>query len=292
MTMRTIVWQRSSRYALVRCVNNGRGVIVEKEIAPKSVNSENARWVNETSIYFRKQLRQLGVLLAEPYTFTEKEGKAIQCSPYVGLDLDEVFTRGEATAKTLEELLSTMSGVLFQKNREVGIDARLSNFCLGPDARVYYVDTFPPLVKYQGEFIVHFPNPTDKEVQEQELRRKFDPLGIMRRLRFSILAQDVGISEPDILKATRNVMGRSFGQEVKDSFHMLPDHKETEQALSELTLDDPDAIRELALNFMPPRGSTRDKYFSTIFDLSSNFCPLKITAKERVDRIRDLFVSR
>jgi hypothetical protein len=287
-----VVWQVKSRYALVTCINNGRGVIVEKEICPESVNSQNARWVNRTSMYFRKKLRGLGVLLAEPYTFVEREGKAIQCSPYVGLDLDEVFHEGGATPAVLKELLSTISGVLTQKEREVGLDARLSNFCLGPDGRVYYVDTFPPLVKYQGEFLVHFPNPTDSKIVEQELKRKFNPLGILRRLRFSILAQDAGISEANILAAIGSVMGEAFGGGVRNFFQALPDNKELSVALAELTLDNPDAIRELALRFMPPRGEARTKFFHQVFDLSSNFCPLKITAEERMSRIHDLFAGR
>ncbi len=290
--MKTIVWQRKSRYALVTCVNNGRGVVVEKEISPENVNSGNAVWVNQTSVYFRQKLRELGVLLAEPYTFSEQEGKAIQCSPYVGLDLDEVFDKGKATAEILRELLSTMGGVLSQKEREVGIDARLSNFCLGPDSRVYYVDTFPPLVKYEGEFIVHFPNPTEPEMVEQELKRKFDSLGILRRLRFSILAQDAGLNEQHILAAVGEVLGKNFGQQVRNFFQTLPDNKEVGVALAELTLSDPDAIRELALRFMPPKGEVRDKYFSEVFDLSSHFCPLKMTAGQRIVRLRELFVRR
>src|SRR3989344_2342089 len=289
--MRTIVWQVKSRYALVTCIDNGRGAIVEKEIAPERVNSQNALWVNQTSIYFREKLRALGVPLAEPYTFTEEGERAIQSSPYVGPDLEEVFRKGEATPAILEKLLSAISGVLAQQDSEGGIDARLPNFCLGSDGGVYYVDTFPPLVKYEGEFIVHFPNPAEAEVVKQELQRKFDPLGILRRLRFSILAQDVGISETDILGATRSVMGEAFSEKVRDFFQTLPDHKEIEVALTELTLDSPDAIRELALRFMPPAGEARKKYFSQVFDLSSNFCPLKITAEERVDRIRGLFVG-
>jgi hypothetical protein len=288
---RTIVWQRKSRYALVTCFSNGRGVVVEKEIAPENVNSGNAHWVNDTSVYFRNKLRDLGVLLAEPYTFTVRGSKAIQRSPYVGLNLDEVFHKGDASAKTLQELFSTMRGVLTQEEREVGLDARLSNFCLGPDKRVYYVDTFPPLVKYKEKFIVHFPNPTDSEVVEQELKRKFDPLGILRRIRFSILAQDAGINEQHILVAVRDVMGKVFGHQVQDFFQTLPDNK-PEQALAELNLSDPDAIRELALRFMPVKGKAREKYFSTVFDLSSNFCPLKITAEERMSRLRDLFVRK
>src|SRR3989344_1114579 len=289
--MRTIVWQEKSRYALVTCINNGRGVVVEKVIAPESVNSQNAHWVNETSMYFREKLRELGVLLAEPYTFAEEGGKAIQTSPYVGLALNKVFHKGEGTTAILENLISTIGGVLSQQVAEVGIDARLSNFCLGPDNRVYYVDTFPPLVKYRGKYIVHFPNPTDQMVIRQEIGRKFNHLGILRRLRFSIL-QDTGTTEADIMLAVRNIMGGSFASEVEAFFQTLPDNKDIEVALAELSLDEPDAIRELALRFMPPKGEERDKYFDAVFDLSSNFCPLKITPEERVSRIRDLFVQK
>lgn len=293
--MKDIIWQKKSRYALVTCINNGRGVVVEKQIAPENVNSGNAYWVNKTSAYFRQELRNHGVLLAEPYTFAEKEGKAIQCSPYVGLNLDEVFHREKKVKihHILEGLISTISGVLLQPDcgRRVGIDARLSNFCLGPDGRnVYYVDTFPPLVEYKGKYIVHFPNPTDPKLIEQELKRKFDPLGIMRRLRFSILAQDTGIHEVDVLMAVEEIMGGAFERQVRDFFQTLPDNKEEKQALNELSLSDPDAIRELALRFMPPRGEARDKYFSEVFDLSSHFCPLKMTVSERMTRLRELLV--
>jgi hypothetical protein len=291
-TDKVVVWQAKSRYALVTCTSNSRGVVVEKEIAPENVNSGNTRWVNETSLYFRRRLRDLGVLLAEPYTFEEREGKAIQSSPYVGRDLDEFFRNGDARPSIIGKIISAIHGVLTQTTREVGIDARLSNFCLGPDERVYYVDTFPPLVKYQGEFIVHFPNPTDPKIVEQELKRKFDPLGILRRLRFSILAQDAGISEADIVIAVGVAMGEKFGRQVRDFFQTLPDNKPTEVALRELTLDDPDAIRELALRFMPRCWGGQAKFFSTVFDLSSNFCPLKITTEERIARLRELFVNK
>jgi hypothetical protein len=154
------------------------------------------------------------------------------------------------------------------------------------------VDTFPPLVKFQGEFLVHFPNPIDPKIIEQELKRKFDPLGILRRLRFSILAQDAGIGEADIVVAVRSVVGKTFGDQVQQFFQTLPDNKPVEVALAELTLDDPDAIRELALRFMPRCGEAHAKYFSAVFDLSSNFCPLQITAEERIARLRELFVKK
>jgi len=287
-----IVWQRKSRYALVNCINTGRnGLVVEKQIAPENVNFWNARWVNETSMYFRKRLREIGVPMAEPYTFVERDDKAIQCSPYVGPDLDTVFSQGEATAETLQKIFSAMRGILSQTEREVGIDARLSNFCLSSESKLYYVDTFPPLVKYEGEFIVHFPNPTDPKIVEQELKRKFDPLGIIRRMRYSILAQDVGINEQHILVAIRKIMGKSFGRRVHEFFQTLPDNKDVSVALSELSLEDPDSIRELALRFMPTKGKDRADYFSKVFDLSSNFCPFKITAEEKIQRLHELFVG-
>ena len=287
----TIVWQKKSRYALVTCINNGRGVIVVKEIAPEKVNSGNARWVNETSAYFRNRLRELGVLLAEPYKLEEKDGKAVQTSPYVGLDLSKAFERSAAGTEVLEGIFATIRGVLVQEGREVGIDARLSNFCLGPDGRVYYVDTFPPLVRYDGEYLVHFPNPTDPVMVEQELQRKFDALGILRRLRFSILQHGM-FEDEHIIAAANNVVGADFGRKARDLFSTFADKQNPVAAVAGMTLEDPDAIRELALRFMPPRGEMRDQYFETIFDLSSHFCPLKITEEERIRRIRELFAQK
>lgn len=287
----TVIWQKKSRYALVTCINNGRGIVVEKQIAPQSVTTENVVWVNETSKYFRKKLAELHVQLAEPYTFVEREDKSIQCSPYVGLNLIEVFRKTQDHFTTLVKLLATMKGVLAQKTREVGIDARLSNFCLGPDGKVYYIDTFPPLVKYEGVFIVHFPNPTEPARVEEELKRKFDPLGILRRLRFDILSQDTSITEAMLVEAVRYVMGKEFCSNVEHFFKALPSNNGYKKALAELTLDDPDAIRELALRFMPQQRETRDAYLSTIFDLSSKYCLLKLTDEERLQRIRELFAT-
>jgi hypothetical protein len=127
---------------------------------------------------------------------------------------------------------------------------------------------------------------------EQELTRKFDPLGILRRLRFSILSLDAGISEVDILIAIRSVMGEAFHKTVQSFFSTLPDNGDVKQILENLTLDDTDAIRELALRFMPPRGEARNTYFTEVFDLSSSFCLLKITDEERLSRLRGLFVEK
>lgn len=284
-----IVWSIKSRYALVTCIQNEQGVFVRKEIAPENVNLGNAEWVNNVSIHFRNELHKLGVPLVEPYTFSEEGEKAIQTSPYAGFDLEYLVQKGEFTDAVLEKLILGIKSVLSQKNLEVGIDARLSNFCLGEDGVVRYIDTFPPLVKYEGKYIVHFPNPTDEKIIAQELKRKFDPLGIIRRLRFSILEQDAGITDDQILAAIQNIMGEKFYNQVHTFFQTLPDHMEISEALKHLTLDDPDGIRELAIKVMPSAGTGRGRFLNEIFELSSHFCPINITPKERLDRIHNLF---
>lgn len=287
--MKKIIWQVKSRYALVTCINNGRGIIVEKEIDPQG----NARLVNKTSVYFRKKLRENGVLIAEPYICYKKNGKAIQTSPYVGLDLEKIFHQGGANEKLLTKLIGSISGILNQEVPEVGIDARLSNFCLGPNEDIYYVDTFPPLVKYKGEYLVHFPNPTDGEILKQEFFRKFDCFGILRRLRFSILEQDVGFTEDHIINAINDVLGSEFAKKTKDFFETFPDHTGTlDLAFSMLKIKDTDGIRELALRLMPHPGKNRESFLNDIFELSSNFCPIKLSPDERLTRIKRIFLDQ
>lgn len=244
-------------------------------------------------MHFRSELQRLGVSLAEPYTFSEENGKAIQTSPYAGFDLENIIQKGEITDAMLENLILAIKGVLLQKDLQAGIDARLSNFCLGEDGIVRYVDTFPPLVEYQGEYIVHFPNPTDPKIIQQELKRKFDPLGIIRRLRFSILEQDMGISDSQILFAIQKVMGQEFADKVNVFFQTFPDHMEISDAFTQLSLDDPDGIRELAIKLMPSKGKERNEFLKEIFELSSHFGPLAgLTKEERLNRIQNLFKKR
>ncbi len=285
------LWSMNSRYAVVTCFQQGEQLIVQKIIAPNTVTKLNAKWVNDVSAYFRNELRALKVPLAEPYLLSEEEGKAIQTSPYAGPDLEKFFQSHSVIVNInlLEKLFKAIQGVLTQKIPNVGIDARLSNFCLSEvDGSVCYVDTFPPLVKYENNYIVHFPNPTDPHIVEQEFKRKFEPLGILRRLRFSILEQDIGISEKNIIDAIKNVMGEEFAGTVEDFFNTFLDKLEIDEAIDKLMIEDPDGIRELALKCMPPKGDVRQKFLSEIFDLSSNFCPLPLNSEERLSRIKQL----
>ncbi len=287
-----ILWTVKSRYAVVYCYELNGNCYVEKIIAPNVVTEANAEWVNDVSEYFRSKLTELQVPLATPYTFSEENGDAIQLSPYIGCDLEIIFKSGKTSVYLLEKIIAAIKPILLQKEPEVGIDARLSNFCLGNNGSVCYVDTFPPLVMYkpkQGkeELIVHFPNPTDPKVVQQEYFRKFNPLGILRRLRFSLLEQNVGLDEDSLLTAIKNVMGDEFANVTADFFANLPDHFSIQQGIEKVSLDDPDGIREVALNCQPPKGERQD-FLRIIFDLSSNFCPYNITDEVRIDLIRDI----
>lgn len=289
--MNNILWQMSSRHAEVVCLRNSQGeILVEKRVAPQVSLNGRLSWINEATACFREKLHANEVPLAEPYVFEERDGKAIQTSPYVGKDLEVVLR--EDGSIPLEGLIQAIRGILvLENNQDVGVDTRLSNFCLSESGEVVYVDTFPPLVRFQGKLLVHFPNPTDPRVLQQEFVRKFSPLGILRRLRFGILEQDAGLGEEDLLEAIGQVLGREFMKKVETYFNSLPDHGDLEKALKKMTLEDPDGIRELALRCMPPKGETRDRFLFRIFSLSSNFCPEKLNEVERLAEIRKMLLT-
>lgn len=282
------LWQVESRYALVTCYH-GRPPMVEKIISPDRVNAGNVEWVNTYSKIFRQKLKKVGVPLAEPYTFMRENGNAIQWSPFIGPDVEKLFKEGSGSYELLVQVVSAMKGLLLQKNPKVGIDARLSNFCLG-DSGLIYVDTFPPIMKYKGELIVHFPNPNEHTILEQEFFRKFKALGILRRLRFSLLEQGTDFNEEHLISAIEVVMGKSFTLEVKAFFETFPDHLPLQDALGLLSLDNPDAIREIALKLMPPKGLERDSFLREIFNLSSNYCPYNLSPARRLEKIQELFL--
>ncbi len=281
-------WQIKSNYAIVSCFPYGNKLFVEKQIAPDRVTSGNSKWVNDVSKYFRAKLQDLGVPLAEPYICFEQDGHAIQISPYVGSDLERIFSEGQGNYRVLEDLIEAMQGVMLQEPPEVGLDARLSNFCLDKGGAIFYIDTFPPLVKFEDEILVHFPNPKDEVILKQEFFRKFQPKGILRRLRFNLLEQETKFGEKELLAAIRAVMGDNFYFSIADFFANLPDKLPSEEALEIITLDDPDGIREVAIKFMPPKGDDRSEFIREIFNLSSNYCPYQLNPLQRMQQVRNL----
>ena len=284
--MKKIEWTLNSRYAVVSCFSKSGVLWVEKMISTDNTEIQNPKWVNEVSECFRQKLIFNKVPLASPYLFEEKENFSIQTSPYIGPDIEKFFSLNRLNKRNklivVEKVIAVMSGILFQDpSLEVGIDPRLSNFCINENGSIYYVDTFPPLVKYNGEYVVHFPNPTSSEIIKKEIARKFNPYGIIRRLRFSILEQDYSLKEKDILLAIKNVLGKTFCVDVENYFSSLP-----REFNGEL---DVDTIREIAISkALSKTGKEREFFLTEIFELSSSFCPKKLSVEERIIRINEL----
>lgn len=287
-----VKWRIQSRQADVVCIQTDSGDIVEKRIV-QATGPEEAEWINAVSRHFRKRLANLGVPLAEPYKFEVRGHTPVQTSPYAGVNLETIIGEHEAPTDLLSTLLRAIKGVLEQTTSEVGIDARLSNFCSDGRGNIFYVDTFPPLVVFEGRPVVHFPNPTDKETIAREVIRKLSPMGILRRLRFSILEQRNSIGEPELLTAILDVMGESFWRRVKDFFGTLPGNISREEALSKIHLDDPDWTREVAVS-LAPEGLQGRTFVQKAFALSSNLpCndePM-LPPEERLRQIHLLFES-
>ncbi|MFA7000223.1 MAG: hypothetical protein WC241_03860 [Candidatus Paceibacterota bacterium] len=284
--MKKIEWTLNSRYAVVSCFSKNGLLWVEKVISTDNTDIQNPRWVNEVSECFRQKLSFNKVPLASPYLFEEKENFSIQTSPYIGPDIEKFFSLNRLNKRNklliVEKVIAAMSGILFQgTDLEVGIDPRLSNFCVNKDGSIYYVDTFPPLVKYNGEYVVHFPNPTSSEIITKEITRKFNPYGIIRRFRFSILEQDYSLTEKDILLAIKNVLGKNFSIDVGNYFAALP---------REFTnKSDVDTIREIAISKASNKtGKDRESFLTNIFELSSSFGSLNLSMAERLERINEL----
>jgi hypothetical protein len=217
--------QKKTRYCglmLIRSSFDDQRWII-KMIMPDEIGAgdeELAKFFNATTAHFRSLLLAHNVPLAKSYEFDVFERFAVQTSSYEGKNCEEIISL------TPKEAVEIFSGImraircfLLQPKPLVGLDPQLSNFCR-PSGRVVYTDTFPPLCLYEGRYLVHYPNPPTPEEIEHELARKFRPLGILRRLRFSGLAihpKFVGAFEESL-----DVLDDPLRREAKDFFATVP----------------------------------------------------------------------
>jgi hypothetical protein len=299
-------WKRTSYYAELVChepVNGGSATVV-KAIMPWHLDGLSGRdqaaaaeLINASVRYFRKLLAERNVPLARPYECLISEGRVLHLSPYVGPTVQEVIetaTPVEAR-RLLMEVLLAMRGVLDQPEpRACGIDARLSNFCVDPSGRIVYVDLFPALCRYRDIWFVHWPNPTDPDIVQKELERKFSRLGILRRLRFDVMNVQLGL-EVQLQQAILDVF--SDAGEILGFFHRLPDRRLAEMKTEEifglidgLTILDTDTAREIALRLIP-EGPNRRGALRQVFDLSSSFSARGIPADVRIPQLKALLRS-
>lgn len=259
-------WAEASSYADVRCYVDPRSgddepVVVKRiNVGRMTVDIRAAaELINSSVQHFRNGLAQCNVPIINPYECTVDGDDVVHISGYGGKTVRNLMT-GASTQdrrRYLSMVVDAMTGVLGQGDSpKIGIDARLSNFCHGREG-VTYVDVFPALCVYDGTYMVHWPNPTDPAIVAKERRRKFDPYGIIRRLRFDVL--EAGDSdEEDIRVAISDVMGTDEGGKMLGFLERLPDRAFAEAASSRkheiieaLGPDDTDFAREIAIRLVP-----------------------------------------
>lgn len=181
-------WRKESLFGTVHAVEEQEGgqttSWVVKIVRP--IAGQDPTFLNQATESFRAGLAHCGVQLSARYRFFVIEGQiAVQVSSYEGPDLEEILRQEPQRVETeLAAVIRSIHGVLVQTEPRVGLDPQLANFAAGGR----YIDIFPPLVRFRGGYLVHYPNPTDPEQVRREIERKFNPTGILRKLRFFLMA--------------------------------------------------------------------------------------------------------
>lgn len=277
----TILWERQTRYCGILAVSV-QGIDPEKwvvkvimpELSRQSTDESLVAKFNELTLFFREQLAQRRVPLARRYLCKEMGGYAIQASTFEGIDCEQLIRSDPKLARgILHEIMTATFGVLHQDTTVVGLDTQLSNFCLDC-GRVAYTDVFPPLCVYQGTPYVHHPNPTAAEMIEHELKRKFRPFGILRRLRFSLLSIDPSLLA--VFEEALDCLDDPLLTEMRACFEQVPNgnlkrmsEKERLELIRGLPESDVDSRREIASLLIPTTHPDRKDILQEVFCLTS-----------------------
>ncbi len=265
---------------------------------------ETIRFINASTHHFRERLRQFEVPLTNAYDVYSYHDRVFHVFPYVGRSLDAIFRDEQKSTVQKKEFRSILAQVIqniakvlqYSGDPIIGLDAQLSNFCLDEFNNIVYIDVVPALCEFQGIVHVHYPNPLDIFSIQREIVRKFKPLGILRRLRFSLMIIDASL-ETCFYSAIRMAMGGAFFAEVYELFNSLQDvsilsrTKPEVLQIIERNLGDTDSIREIALRLIPHRTQNRKEELKKVFDLSSDFSAYNIPKSERLPQLRTLLLK-
>lgn len=291
-----IAGERATRYCgILRFKNCTGGDWVLKVIMPEDSNVGRAHYFNESSRFFRTELSSLGVPLAQHYRMDSIGSFALQLSSDEGADCEKTLTaRPDLAQRIVEQIVSAIYPVLYQgEDPIVGLDPQLSNFCWKGDKTVY-IDTFPPLCRFRDQYLVHYPNPqTDTEI-EREVGRKFMPLGILRRLRFSLIAIDPALAIP--FDATLDLLDRDLRERARSFFSTIPNGNlktmspgEILRLVDDLPHDDVEGRREVAAFIIPMSLPNRAALLQEVF-CNTSLVPLPHLPPlaERLQHYREL----
>ncbi|OGY52436.1 MAG: hypothetical protein A3J65_01510 [Candidatus Buchananbacteria bacterium RIFCSPHIGHO2_02_FULL_45_11b] len=287
-------WYCRSHFSDVACFRlvddpNNSGVVVKKimpwlfETLAEPERNDLARLFNESTLKFRRGLQQHGVLVASTYECLYQDGQVFHISSEEGITAQTAVSQASPAQRImlLNRIIQAIYGVLYQdESLSVGLDPQLDNFGMkicpaSGDITVAYIDVFPPLCFFEGRHLVHYPNPTDQKVIKWELSRKFRPLGILRRLRFSVLSIDISLEEI-FLKCLKDGLSGQLYRQALEFFESLPDavikngfdSAAVGKQIEGIPLDGIDDIREVGMRLAQRADCPRRHFLAEVFDLS------------------------
>ncbi len=294
-------WRRSSRYAEIIGVECGNDQWVIKlpsqgvfQHLPDAERSQAVEHINGVTEFFRDELARHDVPLPSVYGIYSVNVCPVHLVSDEGEDCMSFVQRcPERVRSVLPAIVGAISKLLVEGQRCVGIDARLSNFATRDGDLVVYIDIFPPLVLHEGKYWVHYPNPSDAAIVAAEVERKFTPLGVLRRLRFDLMAVDPDWEAPfahslDRLPDSLRCFVRSALESLPDSRVLSLDARQRLALLEGTT--DVDTLRELAIRLIPyPAGAIRQRIMEAVFDNTSQAAAADAkTREERLQKFLEL----
>lgn len=230
-----------------------------------------AEELNQTTVLFLAELNRLGVKTPQEYVcHVSKDGYLVHVMTDEGCNLLQDVEAGRARpADAFRKVIAAIDGVLQSDERRVGIDTRPENFT----ANGVYMDLFPPLVRVESTWHVHFPPPSS-DIVPLEVERKFTPFGILRRLFFEILWTNPEW-EADFFDAL-DVLPTGLRTALEEQFRALPANQvitlsteERREMIAGLGLYDVDSRRELAVRLIPSTHPCRKELLEKVFQWTS-----------------------
>ena len=309
-TSRCLVWTKKSNYGNIYCCrsqNEKVGVVV-KDIIPWHFAKLVSGWesladfLNESTLHFRRMLREKEVPLADLYECEYVEKHLFHISQECGVSVDTVLRdRSAGTEKIIEMIIRAIKNLIETAGiPDVGLDPQLANFT-ELNGKIFYIDVFPALCIFRGERLVHYPNPQSLAQIEQEIKRKFMPIGILRRLRFSLLSVSIEL-EGIFMKKLAAVCKKETARAAIEFFRSLPDNaivggngmKMIQTIASVQPVTGVDTIREIALRIAQRLPQTeRSRFLTDAFCLSSMHLAPGYTGahEERFARLKNKLVE-
>lgn len=158
--------------------------------------------------------------------------------------------RQNLTTKYITEILP----ILGQEKYHVGFDASAENF-FWFKGRFTFCDFVPARMKYQGAYLVGFPQPTKRKEIQKGYERYYLPYGILRRARIFFLSIHPQLDQI-FFSALQKKLSKSAFQRLQNQFQASDEFivkkyiklKQWPRALKTIeSISDTDTLREIAI---------------------------------------------